>query len=166
MQNRKFEPKEIDFKRVENIKSLLEDEKLTQAKLADMIGMTPENLNRILRLRHPLTTATAESIYHAFNKKYRLEWIQGYSPYKTDEELARSKDTSIRLSAPITVLDTALKKVCQREGILAPLLDNIPELMLLEAQLNDYAEMLMSGYIHRENSNVWRFLDQIDSKNM
>lgn len=164
MQNRVFEPKEIDVKRVDNIKSLLKLEKLTQAKLADMIGMTPENLNRILRLRHPLTTATAESIYMAFNKKYRLEWIQGYSPYMTDVEL--SKDTSIRLNAPITVLDTALKKVCQREGIPAPLLDNIPELMLLEAQLNDYAEMLMSGYIHRENSNVWRFLDQIDSKDM
>lgn len=164
MQKRVFEPKEIDIKRVKNIKSLLKLEKLTQAKLADMIGMTPENLNRILKLRHPLTTATAESIYQAFNKKYRLEWIQGYSPYKTDVEL--SKDTSIRLNAPITVLDTALKKVCQREGITTPQLDNIPELMLLEAQLNDYAEMLMSGYIHRENSNVWRFLDQIDSKNM
>lgn len=166
MQNRMFEPKEIDMKRVENIKSLLKLEKLTQAKLADMIGMSPENLNRILRLRHPLTTATAESIHVAFNKKYRLEWIQGYSPYMTEEELSRSKDTSIRLSAPITVLDTALKKICQREGITTPQLDNIPELMLLEAQLNDYAEMLMSGYIHRERSNVWRFLDQIDSKNM
>ena len=164
MQNRMFEPKEIDMKRVENIKSLLKLEKLTQAKLADMIGMSPEKLNRILRLRHPLTTATAESIHVAFNKKYRLEWIQGYSPYMTEEELSRSKDTSIRLSAPITVLDTALKKICQREGITTPQLDNIPELMLLEAQLNDYAEMLMSGYIHRENSNVWRFLDQIDSK--
>ena len=82
-----FEPKEIDMKRVENIKSLLKLEKLTQAKLADMIGMSPENLNRILRLRHPLTTATAESIHVAFNKKYRLEWIQGYSPYMTEEEL-------------------------------------------------------------------------------
>ena len=164
MQNRMFEPKEIDMKRVENIKSLLKIEKLTQAKLADMIGMSPENLNRILRLRHPLTTATAESIHVAFNKKYRLEWIQGYSPYMTEEELSRSKDTSIRLNAPITVLDTALKKVCQREGITTPQLDNIPELMLLEAQLNDYAEMLMSGYIHRERSNVWRFLDQIDNK--
>lgn len=154
-----FTPKEIDFTRVENIKTVIKLETKSQAKFARSIGMTPENLNRIIKLRHPLTEATAETICIHY-PKYRKEWLLGYDPFMTEEEKTRSKDKGIRLGAPITVLDTALQNVCRAEGIKTPTLDNIPELMLLEAQLNDYAEMLMKNYIHRNDSHFWRTLDQ------
>ena len=160
-----FTPKKIDFKRVDNIKTIISLEKLSQASFARVIGMSPENLNRIIKLRHPLTESTAELICICF-PKYREEWLLGYDDYMTEEEKTRANDTAIRLNASLTVLDTALLNVCHREGIEIPTLDNIPELLLLEAQLQDYAEMLMTNYvIHRQNSHTWNYLDQIDNKN-
>jgi len=154
-----FKPKEIDFERAENIKTILKLEKLTQVKFAERINMSPENLNRIIKLRHPLREATAELICSYF-PKYRLNWLLGYDPYMTEDEKTRAHDSGIRINAPITVLDTALLNVCHTEGIETPTLDNIPELSLLVSQLNDYAEMLMRNYIHRSNSHFWGTLDQ------
>lgn len=159
-----FTPTEIDFIRAENIKTLIRHEnrreKLSQAEFARRIGMTPENLNRIIRLRGRLTEATAETI-HLYFPKYRKEWLLGYDPYMTEEEKTRAHDSGIRLSAPVTVLDTALLNVCRKEGLEeVPKLDNIPELILLSAQLEDFAEMLMSNYIHRKSSHFWNSLDQ------
>lgn len=154
-----FKPKEIDFERAENIKTILKLENMTQAKFAERINMSPENLNRIIKLRHPLREATAELICEYF-PKYRLNWLLGYDSYMTEEEKSRAKDLGIRNNAPLTVLDTALLTVCRREGIDPPKLDNIPEMILLVNQLEDYAEMLMSNYIHRDRSHVWRYIDQ------
>lgn len=154
-----FTPEKIDFVRVENIKTILRLENLKQAGLARAINMTPENLNRIIKMRVRLTEATAETICVYF-PKYRIEWLLGYDDYMTEEEKTRAKDTGIRLNAPLTVLDTALFKVCRKEGKETPVLDNIPEIMLLSAQLEDYAEMLMSNYLHREDSHFWGTLDQ------
>lgn len=153
-----FTPKEIDFERAENIKTILRLEKLTQVKFAERINMSPENLNRIIKLRHPLTEATAETICTYF-PKYRLNWLLGYDRYMTEEEKTRARDLGIRNNAPLTVLDTALLNVCRREGIDPPSIE-IPEFILLESQLEDYAEMLMSNYIHRDRSHVWRYIDQ------
>lgn len=155
----KFEPKEIDFIRSENIKTILKREKLSQVKFAKQINMSPENLNRIIKLRRPLKEATAETICTYF-PKYRYEWLLGYDPYMTEEEKTGSRDRGIRNQAPLTVLDTALLNVCRREGIDVPTLDKIPEMILLVSQLEDYAEMLMSNYIHRDRSHVWNYIDQ------
>ena len=161
-----FTPKEIDIVRAENIKTIIRLEKentenkvKSQASFAKIIKMSPENLNRIIRLRTPLTEATAETICLYF-PKYRKEWLLGYDRYMTEDEKTRANDSGIRNSAPITVLDTALLNVCHAEGIDTPTLDNIPELSLLVSQLNDYAEMLMSNYIHRNKSHFWGTLDQ------
>ena len=159
MKKSKFEPKEIDFRRVENIKTILKLEDKKQIQFAKIIGMSPENLNRIIKLRHPLTEATAETICIYF-PKYRKEWLLGYDPYMTEEEKTRANDSGIRLNAPITVLDTALLDVCHKEGLDVPDLKCLPELMLLVSQLEDYAEMLMKNYIHRNNSHFWNTLDQ------
>lgn len=153
-----FTPREIDFVRVENLKTVLRLEDIKQVTLARKIGMTPENLNRIIRLRTPLTETTAETICVYF-PKYRKEWLLGYDPYMTEDEKTRAHDSGIRNNAPITVLDTALLNVCHAEGIEPPAID-IPELTLLVSQLNDYAEMLMRNYIHRNQSHFWVTLDQ------
>ena len=153
-----FEPKEIDYSRSMNINAILKREGLKQRELADKIGMSPENLNRIIKLRRPLTEATAETI-HAYFPKYRVDWIMGRDRYMTEEDRITSKENQIRNDAPITVLDTALLSVCHREGIDVPELKNIPELTLLVSQLQDYAEMLMRNYIHRTDSRFWTNLD-------
>lgn len=154
-----FTPKDIDFKRVQNINTIIRLENLTQASFARAIHMTPENLNRIIKFRHPLTETAAETICSYF-PKYLKEWLLGYDNYMTEDEKTRAKDSGIRANAPITVLDTALLNVCHAEGIDVPVLDNLPELSLLVSQLNDYAEMLMSNYIHRNKSHFWSNLDQ------
>lgn len=154
-----FKPREIDFKRAENIKTILKAEKLKQVDFAHKIRMSPENLNRIIKLRHPITEATVETICVYF-PQYRKEWLLGYDPYMTEEEKTKANDSGIRLNAPITVLDTALQNVCHSERINVPTLDNIPELSLLASQLEDYAEMLMRNYIHRNKSHFWNTLDQ------
>lgn len=156
-----FTPREIDFVRVENIKTVLRLEDIKQVTLARKINMTPENLNRIIKLRTPLTEATAETICVYF-PKYRKEWLLGYDRYMTEDEKTRANDSGIRNNAPITVLDTALLNVCHAEGIEPPAIggENIPEMILLIAQLNDYAEMLMRNYIHRNQSHFWGTLDQ------
>lgn len=154
-----FTPKEIDFIRVENIKTILRLENMKQVDLARTINMTPENLNRIIRMRVPVTETTAQAICFYF-PKYRQEWLLGYDPYMTEDEKIRANESGIRINAPVTVLDTALLNVCHAEGIEAPTLDNIPELLLLVSQLNDYAEMLMKNYIHKNNSHFWNTLDQ------
>lgn len=154
-----FIPKEIDFVRVENIKTILRLENLKQVDLAKTIKMSPENLNRIIKLRHPLTETTAVTIC-LYYPKYRTHWLMGYDPYMTEEEKDRASDAGIRSSAPATVLDTALLNVCRDEGIDVPDLDCIPELALLESQLEDYAEMLMRNYVRRNRSHFWNTLDQ------
>lgn len=162
-----FEPKEIDFTRVDNIRAIMINEKLTkQSEFARRIHMTPENLNRILKLRHPLTEATAEQIIVSFpESKYRKEWLLGYDRFMTEAERERSKELGMRLNAPLTVLDTACQRVCAREGITPPILDsNLGEFLFLEKQLQDYAEMLVSNYLHRDRSHVWNFLDQLEEK--
>lgn len=159
MKKSHFIPRELDFVRAENIKTILRLEKKSQAAFAKMINMTPENLNRIIRLRHPLTEATAETIHVTF-PKYRLKWLLGYDRYMTEEEKTRASDAGIRNNAPVTVLDTALLNVCHDERIEVPDLDCIPELMLLVSQLEDYAEMLMRNYVRRNRSHFWNTLDQ------
>ena len=154
-----FTPEKIDFVRAERIKTMIRLENLNQASFARKIGMSPENLNRIIKLRVRLTEATAET-FCVYFPKYRKEWLLGYDPYMTEAEKIRASDSGIRLNAPLTVLDTALVNVCHAEGIEVPALDNIPELNLLTAQLNDYAEMLMKNYIHRNSSHFWKTLDQ------
>ena len=159
MRKSHFTPKEIDFVRVENIKTILRLENLKQVDLAKTINMSPENLNRIIKLRHPLTETTAETIC-LYYPKYRTRWLMGYDPYMTEEEKERASDAGIRNSAPVTVLDTALLNVCHDERIEVPDLDCIPELMLLVSQLEDYAEMLMRNYVRRNRSHFWNTLDQ------
>lgn len=81
-----FEPREIDIIRAENIKTILHEEKMKQAPFARKIKMSPENLNRIIKLKHPLTEATAETIC-AYFPKYRIEWLLGYDPHMTDNDI-------------------------------------------------------------------------------
>ena len=157
---------EIDPIRAERINIIIKNEGLSQRKFADRLGMSPENLNRIVNRRNPLTEDTARMITDLF-PGYRLEWLLGYDDHMTAEDLRRSfiDRSQSNNDASIQILDTALREVCSREGIPVPLLDDIPELWFLQAQLRDFADSLMWNYvIHRDHSHVWSYLDQISVK--
>lgn len=153
---------EINPKRAENVKKLIEAEKITQTELADRIHMTQQNISRIVQMKQPLTEETARDIVTAF-PKYNVSWLLGDSDFMLKEDLRtdyiqRSHATD---NACLQILDSALREVCAREGIEIPTLDNIPEILLLQGQLRDFADSLMWNYVrHREHSHFWGTLDQ------
>ena len=157
---------EINPKRAENVKKLIEAEKITQTELADRIHMTQQNISRIVQMKQPLTEETARLIVDAF-PDYNISWLLGDSDFMLKADLRtdyiqRSHATD---NACLQILDSALREVCAREGIEIPTLDNIPEILLLQAQLRDFADSLMWNYVtHRESSHVWSYLDQIGEK--
>ena len=157
---------EINPERAERLKILIEREGITQTDFANRIHQTQQNVSRIVKMKQALTEYTAREIISEF-PEYREEWLLGYDDImlKKDfrkEYIRRSDATN---DATITILDSALREVCAREGMEIPTLDNIPELLLLQAQLRDFADSLIWNYVkHREHSHFWSYLDQIESK--
>ena len=159
---------EINPIRAERVKTLIEREKerdpdFTQIIFAKATHQTQQNVSRIINMKTALTEENAQYIISAY-PEYRIEWLLGYDDFMTKEDFMR--DYVKRLhntdNASIQILESALREVCLREGIEVPTLDNIPELLLLQAQLKDYADSLMWNYVkHREHSHVWGLLDQI-----
>ena len=78
---------EINPKRAENVKKLIETEKITQTELADRIHMTQQNISRVVQMKQPLTEETARLIIEAF-PEYRIEWLLGYDDSMTHYEWA------------------------------------------------------------------------------
>ncbi len=66
-------------------------------------------------------------------------------------------------NACIVMLDASLREVCARENIPVPTLSDIPEILLLEAQLRDFSDPLMWNYVKWKNGSlVWSFLRQLE----
>ena len=162
-------------KRVVAIKTLLKHEGLTQEDLAGMIyvkskktgelvPMEAQNLSRCLTSGN-VSEKMCREIGKLFTK-YNVMWLLGDSELMLIEDLQtdfiqRSHATD---EACLQILNSALREVCLREGIETPSLDNIPELLLIQGQLRDFADSLMWNYVrHREHSHVWSYLDQIPS---
>lgn len=83
---------EINPKRADNVKKLIENEKkirgkFTQTEFAEAIHQTQQNVSRILNLQTALTEETARDIVTAF-PGYRIEWLLGYDDAMTDIEWA------------------------------------------------------------------------------
>lgn len=154
--------------RAERVKILIDREKITQTELANRIYQSQQNISRIIQKRQPLTEETARDIISAFpDRDYRIEYLLGYDDFMTKEDLRRhyTEQSDATNNATIQILDSALREVCLRENMEIPTLDNIPELLLLQAQLRDYADSLMWNYVkHRDHSHVWSYLDQISNK--
>ena len=92
---------DINPKRAENIKWLIEEEKsinpkFSQTELAGRIHMTQQNISRIINQKTALTEETARDIVREF-PKYRIEWLLGYDDYPTVEDLIRKGQTDTRL---------------------------------------------------------------------
>ena len=153
---------EINPIRADRVKILLKREKVSQTQLAERIYQTQQNLSRIMQHRQPLTEATAQLIVKAF-PEYRLAWLMGYDDVMTVSEFKGQcvKQNDDVNAAVMTILDAAVREVCAREDMQIPTLDNIPEFLLLSAQLRDFADSLVWNYLaHRQHSHLWNLLDQ------
>lgn len=158
-------------KRVSAIKTLLKREGLKQIDLANMItvrskngeplSMEPQNLSRSLR-SGKVSDKLCRKIGDLF-PKYNVMWLLGDSDIMLIKDLrqdfiSRSDATN---DACLQLLDSALREVCSREGIEIPEINNIPDLLLLQGQLRDFADSLMWNYVrHRKRSHFWGTLDQ------
>ena len=76
---------EINPKRAERVKQLIEEEGLTQTQFAESIFMSQQSVSRIVNQIMPLTEETAADIAFAF-PKYSVEWLLGYSDYKNNTD--------------------------------------------------------------------------------
>lgn len=147
--------------RVSRIKTLLKREGLKQKDLADALDIEPQNLSRCL-CSGKVSDKMCRKIGDLF-PKYNVMWLLGDSDLMLIEDvrqdfIARSHATN---NACLQLLDSALREVCFREGIEIPKIDNIPEILLLQGQLRDFADSLMWNYVrYREHSHFWGTLDQ------
>lgn len=155
----------INPKRAENLKKIIDEEGLTQTAFAIEVHFSQQFISDVVNKKTALREETAQEIISIF-PKYRIEWLLGYDDYMTHEDFTReyTKSSDSRNNALQTVLTSALHEVCTKEELKTPTLHDIPELLLLEAQLYDYAVSLMRGYLHRNESHVWNYLDDISNK--
>lgn len=149
---------------------------MNQTELADLIGYSQQYISNIMNGKRPMTldlaqlvsekTAQGKSQKYDIDLKIRPQYLLCMDDIKTTEDFETTyiqKSQNV-MDASITLLEEALEEVCLREGMEIPHLDNIPELILLQAQLRDYADSLMWNYVkHRKHSHVWSYLDQIPS---
>ena len=153
-----------ESKRASRIRELLKLEGLKQKDLADRIDTEPQNLSRCLQ-----SGKVSEKMCRKIGKcfpKYNVLWLLGDSDLMLIEDvrtdfIRRSDATN---EACLQILDSALREVCLREGIEIPTLENIPEILLLQGQLRDFADSLMWNYVrHRGSSHFWGTLEQLDA---
>lgn len=151
----------LENKRVENIKALMKYEGLKQKDLAEILEIEPQNLSRSI-VSGKISEKMCRKIGEHF-PKYNIMWLMGDSDLILKEDVYKNciAQSDARDNASLTLLDTALQEVCVREGIDVPELENIPEILLLKGQLEDFATSLMYNYvIHRSASSFWSTLDQ------
>lgn len=148
---------------------------MDQRELHDITNYTEQYISNIINGKRPMTLEFANKVSEAtsqgMSKKYynveikiRPQYLLCMDDIKTTEDfqsmyIHRSQAVN---NASLTLLDESVKEVCSREGISILALDNIPELLLLQAQLRDYSDSLIWNYIkHRQHSHLWNYLDQI-----
>lgn len=149
---------------------------MSQSDLAEAIGYTQQYVSNIMTGKRPMTLDFAqlvsENTSQGRSRKYNIElrirpqYLLCMDDIKTTEDfesqyIHRSQAVS---DATLTLLDQSLREVCLREGMDSPSLNDLPELMFLQAQLRDFSDSLMWNYVrHRDHSHVWSYLDQISS---
>ena len=148
---------------------------MTQTDLSKLINYSQQYISNVMNGKRPMTlefaqrvsekTAQGKSQKYDIELKIRPQYLLCMDNIKTTEDINSIYfDRAISISdACHTLLDQALREVCLREGIEVPDLIGEPlELMLLQAQLRDYADSLMWNYvIHRKHSHQWSYLDQL-----
>ena len=69
----------------QRVKQVITEQNITQKQFAEVIGIDQRTVSNIVRSKQRLTTYTAERIVKKYSD-YRIEWLLGFSEYKTDQE--------------------------------------------------------------------------------
>ena len=149
---------------------------MSQSELAQAVGYTQQYISNIMTGKRPMTldfaelvsqkTSQGQSQKYDIELRIRPQYLLCMDDIKTTEDfeyqyIHRSQAVS---DATLTLLDQSLREVCLREGMDSPSLNDLPELLFLQAQLRDFSDSLMWNYVrHRDHSHVWSYLDQISS---
>ena len=147
--------------RADRVKIILERENVTQAKLAELIFQTQQNISRIMQKKQPLTEETAKAIVAAF-PEYRIEWLMGYDDIMTHADQLRRKITDIVDTAEAVnqVIRLVADDICLREKMPRPIIPTLPDFSILQTQLRDYAELIVYDYLkNRDHSRFWERID-------
>ena len=72
-----------------NLKKLCDDERISQAELAEIIFVSQQTISKIINGRASLTEQTARAITEKF-PKYRMEWLLGYDSFETIDDYISS----------------------------------------------------------------------------
>lgn len=166
-------PRKLNKEGSQRLADWLREIDMTQSTLAHAIGYTQQYVSNIMNGKRPMTldfaqlvsekTSRGQSQKYNIELRIRPEYLLCMDDIKTTEDFESQyihRSLAVR-DASLTLLDQSLSEVCLREGMETPTLDNIPELLLLEAQLRDFADSLMWNYVkHREHSHFWSTLDQ------
>ena|GEM_PF-5541143 len=151
----------INLIRADRVKCIIDNEGLSQQAFADKVNITQQHVSRIINYHSALVEDTARRIIEVF-PAYNISWLLGDSETMLIADLDKEyvKEKMNYDNASIYVLDYAYRKICAFEGMKVEEVENVPELLLLQAQLKDYAFSLMWNYIKRDSSYVWTLLDK------
>ena len=80
---------EINPIRAKRVKYIYDDQGLTQAQFAERIGMSQQNVSKIVNMKIPLTDTIAQVIINEF-PQYRLAWLWGVDNFPTEPDRIRA----------------------------------------------------------------------------
>lgn len=152
---------EINPIRAERVKTIIKREGITQIKLAEMLFRTPQNISAIVNANIALTEETAKQIITLF-PDYRLQWLLGYDDIMLHiEELKQMINRKVDTAEAINqVIRLVADDICAREKIKRPTIPFVYDFSILQTQLHEYAELIISDYLkNRENSRFWKRMD-------
>lgn len=151
----------INPKRAERVKFIRKQEGLTQAEFARLTNQVQQNINRIEKMHQGLTDENAQEIIKAF-PNYRIQWLLGYDDYMTTTDELRSLiHNKVDLAEAINeVIRLVADDICTRENIKRPTIPFVYDFSILQTQLHDYAELIVSDYLkNRKDSYFWKRMD-------
>lgn len=167
---------DINPKQGVNLKKLLETKKseikartgrASHAAFCDLLHdhyhIREETLSRIINGKCGMDYALACAIKELFSE-VRIEYLMGQDDFMTEEEyfIIRSDVYADIYHSALILLNYGFTEAGLRDPKVKPP-DNKADLDFLIYQLKDYAASLVWNYAHREHSEVWTYLDNINT---
>lgn len=154
-------PSEINPEPAKRLKELLMLENVTQEKLSDLIHLSQQSISRIIQKKQSLTDQTARAVIKVF-PNYRIEWLLGFDDIMTHTDDLRNLihnkvDTAEAINQVISLI---ADDICRREKIPRKPIPFMYDFSILQTQLHEYAELIVSDYLkNRKNSRFWKRMD-------
>lgn len=141
---------------------VLQKKGLQQADLTKDGLRTESQVSKWINGKTLIRIDTMKDIQEKFFPDIRIDFLMGLDDYETEKDYEQSFLNKCSADSSTLLLEWALNIVCTSEKIEIPQTD-IGEVLLMQAQLKDYAISLMRNYVHRKESFSWQWLDYMDS---